>query len=372
MLARATVLLVSLCVASTITAAAVKPETVGRSTLGEPTPKWFLAKSLDSGHATIFDGESGEMQGLLSLTDYTPAVQPDLSRGLIYAAESHYSRTYHGERTDILAAYDIKTLIPSFEIELPKKVAAVLPFRQYIALLGNSRHLAVFNMTPAQSVSIVDVKSRTFLNEISTPGCALMLPVAERDFFMLCGDGTVQLIQLDRKGGEANRVRSKSFFQIDEDPIFDKPVPTTDGWQLVSFEGKIFELSAAGESIVISKPWSVLSEQDREEKWRVGGGQLMDVHVDMDLLFMIVHQGEVDTHEEPGSEIWVFDRSSKRRIARIPTGEPVNNLLVSQDESPILTVSTSAGQVQIYDVKTTRKLRTIANPGADPALLQRF
>ena len=62
--------------------------------------------------------------------------------------------------------------------------------------MGNGRHLAVFNMTPAQSVSIVDVRSRTFAGEISTPGCAVIMPVANRDFMMICGDGTLQLIRL--------------------------------------------------------------------------------------------------------------------------------------------------------------------------------
>ena len=87
---------------------------------------------------------------------------------------------------------------------------------------------------------------------------------------------------------------------------------------------------------------------------------------------MMMHQGEVDTHEDPGTEIWVFNRATQRRIGRIEAGEPITNLLVSQDENPILIVTTEAGPVHIYDVKTTRKLRTIENPGASPSLLQIF
>jgi len=349
---------------------AIDPETVGKTTMGEPTTKWFMAKSA-FGAGYIFDGESGEMMGLISLSTFTPAVQPNLKRGEIYAAETYYSRLYHGERSDVLTIYDLETLSPGFEIEIPKKVAA-LSFRQYIALLDDDRHLAIFNMTPAQSVSIVDVRSRDFVGEISTPGCALILPVADRAFLMICGDGTLQLVGLDRNGGESKRIRSDAFFTIDEDPVFDKPVPTADGWQLVTYEGKIFEVTVANDSIQISEPWSVLSAEDSDEKWRVGGGQLMDVHVGMDLLFMMMHQGEVDTHEEPGTEIWIFNRETQRRIARIETAEPITNILVSQDEDPILIVTTQAGPVHIYDVKTTRKLRTIDNAGTFPSLLQRF
>ena len=60
------------------------------------------------------------------------------------------------------------------------------------------------------------------------------------------------------------------------------------------------------------------------------------------------------------------------RIARIEAGEPIISLMVSQDEEPILIVATQAGPVQIYDVSTTRKLRTIENPGPAPSLIQRF
>lgn len=348
----------------------IEPETVGKTTMEEPTAKWFIVKAA-FGAGYVFDGESGEMQGLMSLSTFTPAVQPNLKRNEVYAAETYYSRGYHGERTDVLTIYDLETLSPGFEIDIPKKVAT-LSFRQYIALLDDDRHLAIFNMTPAQSVTIVDVRSREFVGEISTPGCALMLPVAHRAFLMMCGDGTLQLVGLDRNGSESRRIRSDAFFEIDDDPVFDKPVPTEDGWQLVSFEGKVFEVTVDDDSIQISEPWSVLSEEDREQTWRVGGGQLMDVHVGLDLLFMMMHQGEIDTHEEPGTEIWIFDRGTQRRIARIETGEPITNLLVSQDDDPILIVSSEAGPLHIYDVKTAKKVRTIENAGPFPSLLQRF
>ncbi|MCZ6618068.1 MAG: amine dehydrogenase large subunit, partial [Gammaproteobacteria bacterium] len=188
----------------------------------------------------------------------------------------------------------------------------------------------------------------------------------------ICGDGTLQLIGLNRNGGESKRIRSEAFFEIDEDPVFDKPVPTADGWQLVSFEGRVFEVTVQDDSIQIGDSWSVLTEQDSTDSWRVGGGQLMDVHIGLDLLFMMMHQGEIDTHEEPGTEVWIFNRETQRRIARIEAGEPITNILVSQDENPILIATTEAGPVHIYDVKTTRKLRTIENPGTSPSLLQIF
>jgi hypothetical protein len=45
------------------------------------------------------------------------------------------------------------------EIDIPDKAAA-LRIRQHIGLLDDERHVVVFNMTPGQSVSIIDVVDR--------------------------------------------------------------------------------------------------------------------------------------------------------------------------------------------------------------------
>ena len=91
-------------------------------------------------------------------------------------------------------------------------------------------------MTPAQSVSIVDVRDRRFVAELSTPGCALIMPVEDRGFLMMCGDGTLQLVRLDRNGEESERVRGDVFFSVEEDPVFDKPVRTDAGWKIAEMQ----------------------------------------------------------------------------------------------------------------------------------------
>ena len=81
-----------------------------------------------------------------------------------------------GERTDIVAVYDFENLSPIAEIEIPQKVEGQ-PLRRHAGLTGNGRYFLVFNMTPAQSVTVVDVENRTFVGEVSTPGCAVIMPV---------------------------------------------------------------------------------------------------------------------------------------------------------------------------------------------------
>ena len=190
--------------------AAIKPESVTTTTMGEPQPSWFIAINCYE-PAYIFDTNDGQMQGLLALTLYTPALEPNPSRSEFYAAESYYSRGVRGERSDLLVTYDMSTLRPKAEVQIPLKFEPSC-YRHHIGLLGNNRHVVVFNMTPGQSVSVIDIEQQTFVGEISTPGCSTIMPVEEDGFLMICGDGTLQLITLDESGMEADRIRSDVFF----------------------------------------------------------------------------------------------------------------------------------------------------------------
>ena len=260
----------------------VVPETVATTELGAPAPTWFVVKGgLSSGY--VFDAADGEMLGTLSLTPWTPTVRRHVERGEIYAAETHYARRYDGERSDMLRIYAHATLAPVAEIPVPHKIAAL--HHHYLAILSGGRYVTVFNMTPAQSVSVVDVENRRFVGEISTPGCALTLPAGERGFLMLCGDGTLQWIGLDADGAEAARVRSAPFFSVDDDPLFDQPTQTADGWQFLSYAGLTMAAAVEDGQIVVGESWSVLGEDD--EGWRPGGGQPAAFHADHDLLVVL-------------------------------------------------------------------------------------
>jgi methylamine dehydrogenase heavy chain len=348
----------------------VAPETIGTTTMADPQESWVFVHD-GAGPIYIIDAASGDMHGLLSSTSYTPSVAVHLKRGEIYSAERYYARKYRGARTDVVTIYNFDDLAAVAEIKIPDKIAS-LGFPQYISLMDNQRHLAVFNMTPAQSVSIVDIRDRSFVGEISTPGCALIMPTGDRGFTQICGDGTLQLIRLDRNGAENGRSRSVVFFDIDEDPVYDKPVATADGWLFVSFEGKVFEATVDDDQISISQPWSVLQEDDVEEQWRPGGGQLLAYYAELDLIFLLMHQGGVDTHEEPGTEIWVLDRVSQRRIHRIALEQAGTNIHVSKGDDPLLSVIGIDRQLHVFDVHTSKLLRSVAGIGVSPGLIQGF
>jgi methylamine dehydrogenase heavy chain len=349
----------------------ITPEVVGKKTLATPSPTWLMARDGGMGTFYFFDAADGEMHGLIGATRFTPALEPNVARGELYAAESYYSRLHDGERTDLVRIYDLETLTTKAEIEVPKRIAA-LPYRQYVALMEDGRHLAVFNLTPAQSVSIVDVMAREFVTEITTPGCALIMQTAGNGFLQMCGDGRLQWIGLDANGQESARTRSKKVFDIEDDPFFDKPVLTSDGWLVISYQGKVFDVSVEDQDIEVSKPWSLLTQDELDANWRPGGGQFYGYHKGLDLLFVLMNQQGGFSHDSDGTEVWIYDRSAERKIASIVLEAPGGNLWVSQNDAPLLTVSASDRQLHVFDVMTTRRVRTISEVGSAPGYMQGF
>jgi methylamine dehydrogenase heavy chain len=350
--------------------AQIPPRQATLETMDDPSENWFISMPWGEG-AYIYDGITGEMQGLLSLSRHTPAIQPNPARKEIYAAESYYSRGVRGERTDLLTIYDYENLSPIAEVEIPKKIT-ILPFRTYIQLMSGGRHVGIFNMTPAASVTIVDVIDRSFVGEISTPGCALIMAVGNNDFLMICGDGTMQLIQLDDDGIESNRVRSNEFFSIGDDPVFDHPVPFNGGWLLVSHLGQVFHVTVDGDDIDISDAWSMISEEDAEEKWRPGGSQLKSVHEGTGLMYVLMHQGGEYTHQNPGTEVWVYNLAAQRRIARLELADETSNIMVTQESEPKLIVADKESGLHIYDALKLKLDRTIEDSGPAADLIQDF
>lgn len=351
--------LLVLCIAMPVALAQITPEEISVDTMPEPGENWFISKTGNG--AYIYDAISGEMQGLLSLSRYTPAVTSWAPRREFYAAESYLSRGVYGERTDLVAIYDYDNLSPVAEIVVPNHMAR-LQVRNHLGLMNNGRHLALLNMNPGHSVSIVDVQDRVFVFEVSTPGCAVIMPVGDTDFLQICGDGTLQLIQLDISGFEQNRVRSPAFFNVIDDAVFDRTARSADGWYLITHAGVIFEVGSDDDEILISDGWSIIPEG--EEDWRPGGNEFITAHQQTGLLYIAMHQGEIDTHHVAGDEVWVVDANTQRRIARIELEAPANSIMVTQETEPRLMVSDEEGGTHVYNALTFKHERSITTPSA--------
>ncbi len=121
-----TALALALALFVPLASAQIVPEEISIETMSNPGPNWFISKTGNGGY--IFDAATGEMQGMLSLSRYTPAVTMWQPRREFYATESYLSRGVRGERTDLVAVYDFENLSPVAEIIIPNhKILDLLP-----------------------------------------------------------------------------------------------------------------------------------------------------------------------------------------------------------------------------------------------------
>ena len=350
----------ALALLSPLALAQITPEELTVETLPEPGPNWFFGKTW-AGGAYLFDGESGEMRGLVSLSANAPTLVTNPDKQEIYAAESYLARETRGERTDIVAIYDFENLNEVAEIEIPNHMAR-LPVKRHLGLTNEGRHLVVLNMNPGHSVSIVDVEDKIFVDEISTPGCAVIMPTGDRDFLQVCGDGTLQLIQLDLSGFQENRERSEVFFNVIEDPVFDRAARSADGWILPTHAGMIFEVTTDDDEINLEEGWSLVGEG--EETWRPGGDEFITAHRELGLLYVAMHEGPEDTHHQPGNEIWLFNLETKQRIHRHVLDTAANSILVTQEANPKLIVADYEGGTHVFDAISFKHEHSIETPAS--------
>ncbi len=341
----------------------------------QPAPHWLWIFdpnfiSFADGRAHLIDGDSGRYLGSLN-TGYVHArLNFPPSYREIYSAETYYSRHVGGTRTDLIRVYDPINLSLIAEIKIPDKRATTIPRLHNTTLSDDGRFMLVFNLTPATSVSVIDVEARSFVGEIEIPGCALVIATGGMRFLSLCGDGSVLLYQLDKHGRLIEKKRSQPFFDADKDPILENGVRYRNQWLFPSVEGLLYSIDISGDELVFPEPWSLLDEQDRNEGWRTGGMQQIAVNAAHGLLYSIMHQGTADTYEHAGPEIWVYELKTKKRIKRIITQRVAISIHVSPDEKPLLfSLPDTEATLDIYDGLSGKHLRTVRELGVTPFLM---
>lgn len=343
-------------------------------TLGEPAPHWFWANdvaffNMADGRAYLYDADSGRMLGMISTGIFFAKFETPDDYSVIYAPESYYSRHTRGERTDVVTYYDTRTLEVLGETIIPPRRHSGVPNMGFSTLTDNERFLTVYNFSPAQSVSVVDVEARKFAGDLATPGCALTYASGERSFFMMCGDGSLLTIALDEGGKEASREKSEPFFDPAADPVMEKPVRRGDTWFFVSYEGAVHEVDVSQELPAFSEPWPLAA--DAEADWRPGGLQLLAIHQERNELAVLMHEGgEPGSHKNPGSEIWVYDLEKRERVRRIALAAPAVSINVTRDANPVLVASHGGPVIDVYDFASGDHLRTIEGVGQTPLYLQ--
>jgi methylamine dehydrogenase heavy chain len=353
-------------------------------------------------HSVLFDGDTGNVLGMIDGPSAT--VTPKLPlhshrRGEIYSADLAYSRGDRGERVDFVTIYDDKTLAVTGEIVLPTRTGDANASLGYAALLDGERFLATFNLFPFASISITDLDQRRFASEVGITGCAGVFPAGERRFATLCGDGTVAVVALDAAGSGRVVSHSERFFDPVEDPVTMAGVRSGSRWLFVSFEGNAHVVDFASDPPAVAPSWSLFTEAERSEHWRVGGLQHLALHAGSQRLYSLVHHGERGSHKAPGPEVWVYDLAQRTRVDRFPLpnfmaafatpqfglarngwlhrmlqrwipSDGAHSLAVTQDASPLLFVrNAEVGVVAVLDARSGEHLRNLDEAGIAGATL---
>ena len=304
----------------------------------------------------LYDGDNYRRLGQVG-AGFNPGFNLSPDRSTLVVTTTYFARGGHGARTDVVEFTDNTTLAVTHEIVLPPKRVQAVPTPFNIAYGDDGHFLYVAYMTPAASFGVLDPARGTVLAEIDTAGCVLVIPSGPNRVSSLCESGRLLTVTLDAQGHEASRSMSAPFFDPDADPVFVQGIRTTRGFAFLSFLGQVHEVDFSGAQPVFAAPWSLVSAAERGS-WRPGGEQVGAIHRESGRLYVPMHRGGEGSHKDGGTEVWVFDLATHRRVARWSLKaaglRPALAIEVSQDSSPLLFLATDAADLAILDAGSGR------------------
>ncbi|MBI1732902.1 MAG: amine dehydrogenase [Gammaproteobacteria bacterium] len=361
-------------------AADLPVDTVGNVlSLPQPYPKhwvWVQDIAFDhmlDGKQILIDprGESlrDQVKGMFNSSNIAAFAQ-SATRPEVYVAETYYERGNRGVRSDVITVYDKQTLSPVAEIPLTgNKRASVMPGRHALALTADESLLLIYYFNPATSIGVIDIAKRALVNEVPLPNCALAYPTGRRGFSSLCGNGSLVGFQLDAAGKVAGMRALDPFFDVDQDALFEKPVIIGGIGYFPTFLGNMQEIDLRGDHAVLGAKWNLVPEADRGGGWRPGGA-LFGSADEAGRLYLLMHpEGKEGSHKDGGPEAWVFDVKKQSRVQRIVLKNWGVSLEATNGPAPLLVVTNTDMDLDIYDAKSGEYLRTIAHFGQESPLL---
>lgn len=357
--------------------AEIKPEGMPPSVVlpAEPNPHWVWVNDIvfhhmADGKAYLVDGDTGKFLGMLSTGFIFNGLVLPSDYSQIYSPETYFSRGTRGERTDLITFYDPRELKPTAEVIIPPKRFAAMPTHNYSAITDDDRFLIVYNFTPAQSVSIIDLKEQRLVGETETAGCALVMPAGDRSFMMMCGNGSLLMLTMNDRGEVTDKQRGKPFFDPNTDPVTEKAVRWNDTWIFVTFDGFVYPVDVSSGQPVPGERWSMFSDAERKENWKPGGIQHLAVHNASHKLYSLVHQGDKDSHKDPGQDVWVYDLKSGRQLQKIKLEKLSTSIQVSKDNKPLMfSIFIGNPELDVYDANSGKLLRSVSEIGFTPTIM---
>ena len=357
-----------------------EPEPVGViESLDSYPPHWIMVRDFSffhmlEGKVQVVDplGETlGEQFKGMITASFIAAYERSATRNELYVIEDFFSRGGRGgERTGVVAIYDPATLAVIREVVIPPKRITGMPKLTATNFIGGERFLGVYNFTPAQSVSIVDLESREFVAEVSTPGCGFVIPNGKRSFTSICSNGAFLTSHLNADGTLKDTAKTDVLFDPQNDPIFETPAMLDGVAYFPTFSGQIMPLDVSGETVAAGDPWP-LATNDEEATWRPGGMNLIMVD-SAGLGYVLMHpEGGEGTHKNGGSEVWVYDFAAGERKGRIELknwGLSLGNS--GRDEQRFMFVTNTEMAIDMYSLPDGEYLKTLNTGAATPFIVE--
>ncbi len=315
--------------------------------------------ALSDGKVVIFDvaAENRNYKGSIPAGQFASYIA-STTRPELYVAETYYSQRVRGTRNDVITVHDKTTLAPIAEIPLPGgKRGQYVTFKNTLQLLNDEKWLAVYNFSPAATVTIIDIAARRIIGEVSVAGCAMIYPTGRRNFMSLCSEGVMLVSALDENGGVAKQWRTPAFFNADEDPLFAMPAMIGRTAYFPTFHGDVQPVDLSGYEPKVMKRWSLVDAGERKANWRPGGWQIAAAHGSGKFYVLMHPDGYNGSHKNGGPEVWVFDVATGRRVARQVLKNWGISIEVTSGDHPYLVVTNGDFQMDIYSADDGKWLR---------------
>lgn len=352
-------------------ASAFEPEKLGQvRLLPEAFPEhWLLVRDFGAlamsleGRILLVDplGESvaDQFKGLMTASLHAGFAH-SIKRNEFYVIETFYSRGGRtGDRTDLVTIWDQQTLTVIDEIPIPAGRLTGIPKRTSSGLIGDDRFLAIYRFTPAQTVSIIDLDKRELVTQVALSGCALVLPNGEHSFTSICGDGSLRTSHLDTSGMLKNVSTSDVLFDPMNDPIFSTPALVNGVAYFVTFSGQVLPVNIDQDVITAGQSWP-LAQNSEEASWRPGGLSML-IEDSAGFGYVLMHpDGKEGTHDNGGSEVWVYDFANQKRLRRFELKTWALSLGTSGGgDQRFLFAMNSARKIDMYQIPSGDYVKTL-------------
>lgn len=350
--------------AASVAAPPLKTETLSIEPVPKPGPHWLYLVDAANSHMVdaklvVYDADHKKIVAQLGAGSW-PGLAASPDRRYSYVITTYMSRGTRGYRTDVLEINDNSTFDKVGEVVLPPKHVQVVTASFDTSVSRDGKFAYVSNITPATSITVVDLQHRKVAGEIDTAGCVLSYPSGNRRVTALCESGRALTFTLNDAGKEISRQQSDAFIDVDKDPLYVNAQHLGDKYVFLSHHGMIRTADFSKGAGQFGPPWSLLSEPERTAGWRPGGNQPFALQEKTGRLYVAMHQGVDGSHKDPGTEIWVYDLARRTRIARWDLAalkvEPITSIQVSQDDKPVV-YGTGGADLIVLDAASGKLLQ---------------